>query len=185
MSLEKENIDFLIALCKKNNRAAQEELYNRFYKAMYHIAYHFVKDPMRAEDIMQEGFITAFEKLEQYQGGCTFPGWLKTIVVRKSLHELQQHKLRSLDAEEQHILLADTADEVPQEAPLAAEKKLQIALAQLPTKYQTLLKLYYLEGFDYEEIGELLDMSYANCRTSLSRAREQLKAKLQAVENFK
>ena len=98
MSLEKENIDFLIALCKKNNRAAQEELYNRFYKAMYHTAYHFVKDPMRAEDIMQEGFITAF---------------------------------------------------------------------------------------DYEEIGELLDMSYANCRTSLSRAREQLKAKLQAVENFK
>ena len=185
MSLEKQNIDFLIALCKKNNRAAQEELYNRFYKAMYHTAYHFVKDPMRAEDIMQEGFITAFEKLEQYQGGGTFPGWLKTIVVRKSLHELQQHKLRSLDAEEQHILLADTADEVPQEAPLAAEKKLQLALAQLPTKYQTLLKLYYLEGFDYEEIGELLDMSYANCRTSLSRAREQLKAKLQVVENFK
>lgn len=57
---------------KKNNRAAQEELYNRFYKAMYHTAYHFVKDPMRAEDIMQEGFITAFEKLEQYQGGGTF-----------------------------------------------------------------------------------------------------------------
>jgi RNA polymerase sigma factor (sigma-70 family) len=179
LSLDKENIDFLIALCKKNNSAAQKELYNRFYTAMYRTAYNFVKDPMLAEDIMQEGFITAFEKLDQYKGGGAFPGWLKQIVVRKSIQYLrEQPQMQYID--EIHPTSEETLEE--KELQPIATHHLHEALEQLPMKQQNILKLYYLEGFDYEEIGTVLNISYANCRTSLSRAREQLKLRLTALK---
>ena len=78
------SIDQLLPLCKEKDQRAQLEVYQRYHLAMYHSALRIVRNPVDAEDIMHEGFLTAFEKLAQYKGDNKFSGWLKQIVIRKA-----------------------------------------------------------------------------------------------------
>ena len=174
MNSDAEHTKELIQLSKKNNTRAQYELYNQYAKAMYNAALGILKDPVLAEEAMQEGFITAFDKLDQYRGESRFGGWLKQIILRKSYeHYHKKHKWVHMETDEF----------IEQEAPLtyddttadARSKALYRALEKLNPTDQVLLKLYYLEGYDHNEIMEITQLSYANCRTRLSRAKDRLK----------
>tara|TARA_X000000950_G_C13450570_1_gene471730 strand:+ start:146 stop:454 length:309 start_codon:yes stop_codon:yes gene_type:complete len=79
------HIDALIKACKKNDQNAQMELYQRYHQPLYQAAYSILKNRDDAQDAMQEGMIKAFEKLDQFQGEGNFGGWLRKIVVRKSI----------------------------------------------------------------------------------------------------
>ena len=74
-----QNIEQLLVLCSSGNQRAQLEIYNRYYKAMYNTSYRIVNDTYKAEDIMQESFLTAFEKLESLKDKTVFGGWRKEI----------------------------------------------------------------------------------------------------------
>ncbi len=155
------------------------ELYQRFYKDTYHAAFRILKNSDDAMDAMQEAFITAFQRLDQYSGEGSFGGWLHKIVVRKSIQYYHKNKVFVANAGLENSLhsnndLHERENEKAEIAPGALNK----ALNKLNERYQLILKLYYLEGYDYEEISEILNWSYANCRTTLSRAREQLKKQL-------
>lgn len=160
-------------MCKKNNQRAQLELYNRYNKAMYNAVYPILQDRVLAEEATQEGFIIAFRKLNQYQMENSFGGWLKKIVLRKSF-EYYRQKFRFVpltEASENDQIASETeGNTVLQER----KKKLYKALSQLKPSDQILLKLYYLEGYDHEELTEILQISHANCRTRLSRAKNKL-----------
>lgn len=80
------SIDQLLPLCKEQDERAQLEVYQRYHLAMYHSALRIVRNPVDAEDLMHEGFLTAFEKLDQYKGDNKFGGWLKQIVLRKAFN---------------------------------------------------------------------------------------------------
>ena len=86
------SIDQLLPLCKAKDERAQLEVYQRYHLAMYHSALRIVRNPVDAEDLMHEGFLTAFEKLEQYKGENKFGGWLKQIVLRKAFNLVKQKK---------------------------------------------------------------------------------------------
>ena len=88
--VEKMNIDQLLSRCKKQDQRAQLEVYQRYHLAMYHSALRIVQNPVDAEDIMHEGFLTAFDKLDQYKGGNKFGGWLTQIILRKAFSFLRQ-----------------------------------------------------------------------------------------------
>ena len=77
--------DSLIIGVRKNNRKAQLQLYKMYYKAMYNTAFRILKDSAEAEDVMQEAFLTAFRKIDEYKGDASFGSWLKRIVVNLSL----------------------------------------------------------------------------------------------------
>jgi RNA polymerase sigma factor (sigma-70 family) len=85
LSLTKQNIETLLVLCKKGNQLAQMEVYNRYHNAMFNTALRIVKDSAEAEDIMQESFLTAFNKLDSFNGEATFGSWIKRIVVNNSI----------------------------------------------------------------------------------------------------
>ena len=91
MTLTNHNIEQLIQLCKSGNQNAQLEVYNRYYKAMYNIAYRIVKDSFEAEDIMQDSFLTAFTKLESLKDALTFGSWLKRIVTNNSIYHYKKN----------------------------------------------------------------------------------------------
>ena len=172
MNLKSINSEALIDLCRQNNKQAQFELYKRYSKAMYTTALRIVDDPTLAEEATQEGFIIAFGKLHQYSQQNSFGGWLKKIVTHKS-YEYFKEKQKNLrlddQAEVQELYVAETVpknDKVP---------LLLKALEQLATKDQLMLKLYYLEGYDHQELAEIFEISYSNCRTKLSRAKSKLK----------
>ena len=174
--VQKMSIDQLLPLCKEQDERAQLEVYQRYHLAMYHSALRIVRNPVEAEDLMQEGFLTAFEKLDQYKGGNKFGGWLKQIVLRKAFN-LAKQKEKTNHYSVNEVTLPETTTEKEEENTVVIEQ-LQKALNQLKTRYRHVLILMYFEGYDYEEISDILNLNYGNCRTLVSRAKEQLKQKM-------
>ena len=85
MTPKQYNIEELILLCQQKNHRAQGEIYNRYAKAMYNVSFRIVKDAHYAEDVMQEGFLKAFNKINDYKKEVAFGAWLKRIIVNCSI----------------------------------------------------------------------------------------------------
>ena len=179
MNYQQQHINTLILACKKQDQKAQMELYQRFSEKLYYSAFRIVKNTEDALDAVQEGFINAFEKLDQFNETGSFDCWLRKIVVRKSIGYYQQNILFVRDEQLENKTELSVDEEENNKFPYELEKgKLEEALNKINERYQIILKLYYLEGYDHQEISEIMNWSYANCRTTLSRAREQLKKEL-------
>lgn len=176
MALTNHHIDQLLELCKNGNHLAQLEVYNRYYLAMYNSAIHIVKDPQEAEDVMQESFLTAFTKLHQFQGDASFGAWLKRIVINKSITKYRKQNVHA-DVDIEKLQLEDEEDSSYSEISYSEIKAKEVVscLAELKENYRLILTLHYLEGYDYDEISEIMKMSYSNCRTMLSRAKDSLR----------
>ncbi|TRW27445.1 RNA polymerase sigma factor [Flavobacterium zepuense] len=173
----------LITLCKAGNRNAQFEVYNRYYKPMYNTALRIVKDSHWAEDIMQEAFLKAFTKLDSFKGEVTFGAWLKKIVVNHSLDNYKKINKNAMDSLDDVLYkVEDTGS--PEEAKLDFQsvkvQEVMAAIQSLKESYRIILTLLYIEGFDQEEICDILAITPGNCRTTISRAKESLLKKLNA-----
>ncbi|MEA3478149.1 MAG: RNA polymerase sigma factor [Bacteroidota bacterium] len=171
----------LIDRCCENDRKAQYDIYKLYYKAMYNTALRILNNADDAEDIMQESFLDAFRKIDTYHGGATFGSWMKRIVINKSLDELRKRKdIFSIDKEGTDII-AEEIHEDPVEVLSYKVEKIRIAIADLPEQYRIILSLHLLEGYDHEEIAEILNITYGTSRTRYSRARQKLLAHLKKV----
>ena len=174
----------IIEKCKQNNRKAQMQLYNQYCDGMYIVAKRFLKDAADAEDVVQEAFIKAFTKLHQYKAEVTFGAWLKRIVVNKSIDFLKSKKQRLVELEEVHLKVIDTDDDdkwlVEDAITLSDVKK---AINKLPDKYQYVVMLYLIEGYDHQEISEILSISEIASRTQLSRGKSKLRELLTLKQN--
>lgn len=174
-----QNIEQLLLLCNSGNQSAQLEVYNRYNKAMFNTAIRIVKDSFKAEDIMQESFLTAFTKLNTLQDTKMFGAWLKRIVVNNSI-ALYNKTSKQSEVPLDTVLYKIEDDQGVDESNQANEKVKQImsVMKTLKPNYSLGLSLHLIEGYDYEEICEIMDISYANCRTLISRAKESLRQKL-------
>ncbi|MDH3321534.1 MAG: sigma-70 family RNA polymerase sigma factor [Flavobacteriaceae bacterium] len=163
----------LIEKCKKNDAKAQMQLYDMYCKAMYHTAYNFIKDDMTAQDIMQEAFIKAFKKIDTYTGEAAFGAWLKRIVINQSLDWIKKQKLETVSLDDQLIAVADDGDwDIESETSL---KDIYHCIEQLPQKCKNVVKLYLLEGYDHQEVAQILQISEVSSRSQLSRGKNRLK----------
>lgn len=151
---------------------------------MYNVALRIVKDTALAEDCMQEGFISAFEKMDTFKAEAAFGAWLKRIVVNKSIANYHKSK-KYVTMSETSEAFIETEELVETEDGLSSEdfsklKATQVinCMEELHTSYQRILTLHFIEGYDYEEICEILNISNANCRTLISRAKESLRKKI-------
>ncbi len=167
----------LLEACKRHDAKAQIEIYNRYYKAMYNTALRIVHNPDDAEDVMQEAFIKAFDKLNTLKNNTTFGAWLKRIVVNESILFLRQKKTH-LGLDEHINRIETTETETPIDTTTWQIKQLMEAIGELKDNYRIIINLYYIEGYDYEEIMQILNLSYANVRTLISRAKHKLKEKM-------
>ncbi|MGV6832307.1 MAG: RNA polymerase sigma factor [bacterium] len=187
MSHTNQHINQLIEQCKSGKRSAQLEIYNRYYKAMFNTAKRIVKDSYEAEDIMQEAFLTAFTKLDSLKETSTFGSWLKRIVINSSIQ--QYHKNQKHDDVPLNDVLYKVED-TPETGVITDEvtnlkaKQVLDTMNHLKENYRVALTLHLIEGYDYEEISEIMSISYANCRTTISRAKESLRKKLQPIAEY-
>ena len=168
-----------IELCKQNNRKAQLQVYNQYCDGMYCIAKRFVNHTAEAEDVVQEAFIKAFSKLHQFKGDVTFGAWLKRIVINKSIDYLKLKKQRLVELEDVHLKVIDTNENnswlVEDSTTL---DDIKAAINKLPDKYKYVLMLFLIDGYDHEEISEILNITQVASRTQLSRGKAKLKALL-------
>ena len=154
---------------------------------MYHVAARIVKNTAEAEDVMQESFIAAFDKIESFKGTATFGAWLKRIVVNNSISQYKKSaRFISVDDYE-GVITVDKAEEISSDGISEADYKsveasqLMRGLDLLNDKYRQVISLHYLEGYDYEEIGEIMNVSYGNARTLVSRAKDSLRIKIEQL----
>ncbi len=174
MHNKNQHINQLLQHCKNGKQSAQFEIYKLYYKAMYNTSLRILKDSFEAEDVMQESFLVAFTKLGTFKGEVTFGSWLKRIVINKSITQLRKNNKYeevSLDkVSEQSESTVDTT-----EYTMLKAKDISETINQLKDNYRLALTLHLIEGYDYEEIAEIMHITYQNSRTTISRAKNKLR----------
>ena len=181
MKANQQHINQLVKRCKKSDKNAQLALYKLYYKAMYNSALRILKDSFEAEDIMQEAFLTAFTKVNTFKGEVTFGAWLKKIVVNKSLTQLKKNN--RYEEVKLEAVRNDVDENYDLNYTILSPKDVLEKLQKLKDNYRIILTLNLIEGYDYEEIGQILNYSNENVRTTIFRAKKRLKQLLE--ENLK
>jgi RNA polymerase sigma-70 factor (ECF subfamily) len=162
----------LIDQCREGEREAQFRIYDLYYRAMFNTSLRIVKDPAEAEDIMQDSFLSAFEKIDTYSGSVSFGAWLKKIVVNRSLDSIKKKRMYFETLDESisaGISEPETEEDITEDV-----NKIREAILKLPDGFRIVLTLYLLEGYDHEEIAEILGISGSTSRSQYTRARQKL-----------
>lgn len=147
---------------------------------MYNVCLRMVGSQVDAEDVMQEAFLNAFTKIDTYQGVVSFGAWLKKIVINRSLDYLKKRKVK----------FEELNEKIPDEEPVTIDiseiqmEKLKNAIQKLPDGYRVVLSLYLLEGYDHEEIAQILGISNVSSRSQFMRAKLKLREMLHKEELF-
>ncbi|MDP9081266.1 MAG: sigma-70 family RNA polymerase sigma factor [Bacteroidota bacterium] len=164
----------LVVECKQGSKKACYELYKLYSKAMLNVAFRIVGNIAEAEDVLQEAFVDAFSKLKDFRQDTTFGLWLKQIVVNRSINLLRKRKLELVDLEgDQLENIADEEYDDGEETQYQAAR-VKDAMKELPEGYRLVISLYLLEGYDHEEIGQILNISENTSRTQFLRAKRKL-----------
>ncbi|HTD39486.1 MAG TPA: sigma-70 family RNA polymerase sigma factor [Mucilaginibacter sp.] len=164
----------LVVECKRGSKKACFELYRLYSKAMLNVAFRIVGNVDEAEDVLQEAFLDAFNRVKDFRQETTFGLWLKQIVVHRSINLLRKRRLELVELEDGQL------DNIPDEE-IESEEEVQYKVAQvkdamkeLPEGYRLVISLYLLEGYDHEEIGQILNISENTSRTQFLRAKRKL-----------
>lgn len=168
----------LISRCKKNERKAQEELYKLYSPKLFGVCLKYSENFQQAEDNLQDGFMTIFEKIGQYQAKGSFEGWMKRILINTALQKHRQLKVYRISSEE------DIEEEEPEvdTNDISADFLLQ-CVQELPHRYRQVFNLYVLDGHTHKEISELLNISLGTSKSNLARARHSLREKIELLKH--
>lgn len=143
---------------------------------MYNTCARIVKDTTEAEDIMQEAFLSAFDKINTYKGDVSFGAWLKKIVINKAI-DAQRKKKEFFEQIDDKVSLIENDDYNIEIDELNKDKinKILKAVSQLSDGYRIVLTLYLFEGYDHDEISKILNISNSTSRSQYARAKIKLK----------
>jgi RNA polymerase sigma factor (sigma-70 family) len=163
----------LLTKCKKGNHKAQFEIYKLYYKGMYNVSFRIVQNKQDAEDIMQESFLSAFEKLETWSQEVSFGSWLKRIVINRSLDYLKKKKAELTELDEKETIIENNKPENDEIVSLKIEE-IKKAVNALPKKYRIVTLMFLFEGYTHDEISEIEDITPEASRVRLKRAKEMI-----------
>ena len=152
---------------------AHYRLYKLYSKAMYNVGLRITRSEEEAEDVLQEAFINAFRNIDSYRGDATFGAWLKRIVVNKAINAVNRKKHDPIPDDDRW----DVAEEEPpaEYGEGLTVDRVKRCMEELPDGYRTVLSLYLLEGYDHQEIGEIMGISESTSKSQLNRAKAKLR----------
>jgi RNA polymerase sigma-70 factor (ECF subfamily) len=133
-----------------------------------------------AEDVMQEAFLNAFRNIDTYRGEVSFGAWLKRIVINRSLDHLKKKKLKLEEINDKTAQIADYQMEMKE----VNVEVIKNTIQQLPDGYRVVLSLFLIEGYDHEEISQILGITNSNSRTQFLRAKNKLRELLKDKEIY-
>ena len=171
-------LEQLIQGCIRNERSAQEKLYRLFYPKMMALVRRYIDHEMQAEEIMNNGFLRAFQKVKQYNFQGSFEGWLRKIIFHAVADYVKQNTRytdKILLVEKDEYVHKDHADK------MYYDQLLQL-VQLLPDATRTVFNMYVMEGFTHKEIGNILGISEGTSKWHLSEGRRVLKEKIEAME---
>jgi RNA polymerase sigma factor (sigma-70 family) len=169
----------LVKGCIKKNLACQRELYEMYAYKLLSVCYRYAKDKMEAEDVLQEGFIKVFEKIDTFNFKGSLEGWIRRIIVNTAINNYRQNLKRY-----NHLEL-DQAESITDDFSINRKydaEELMDMVRSLPEGYKAIFNLYAIDGFSHKEIGEMLGISESTSKSQLSRARKYLQALIKQKE---
>ncbi len=169
----------LIGLCIKGDRIAQKALYDRLAPRMFPLCIRYVGEREVAEDILQDGFVTLFTRLDSFKGDGSFEGWARKIFVNTALMYLR--KKDALKMSEEIDSARNLSTDMTSQMDDIGYKELMRLITTLPAGFRTVFNMYVVEGYSHKEIAEALGISETTSRTQLSRARTWLQNKIQEM----
>lgn len=174
----------LVARCRKQDRKAQRELYDRLSMRMFPVCLRYMGEREKAKDVLHDGFITLFSKLDDYRGEGLFEGWARRIFVTACLMQIRKNDILKQTVQiDGESTKAETSLELdPQETAQLDADKLMELIVSMPEGFRTVFNLYAIEGYSHKEIAQMLSLSEGGCRSQLSRARVWLQEKLKKMK---
>lgn len=157
--------------CKQRKSSAQQALYRHFSAKMMAVCYRYAKDREEAEDMLQEGFIKIFQKINEYKHEGSLEGWIRRIVVNTAIDHLRKQKHWQNQVELEEVKGQDAGYEISDG--LEMEYLMKI-IQQLPSGYRAIFNLYAIEGFSHKEIAQQLRITESTSRSQYTRARSVL-----------
>lgn len=176
MSKDKEHE--LIRKCLEGDRVAQKALYETFSRVMYGLCLRYSSNADEAKDILQDGFVKVFTKMDQFSFNGSFEGWMKRIFVNTALEYYRVNKVHMYHSD------VDAAFEKPHHdftVEKLGQKEILQAINSLAPGYRTVLNLFIVEGYSHAEIGEMMGITEGTSKSQLSRARVQLQIALEKL----
>ncbi|MEZ5043064.1 MAG: sigma-70 family RNA polymerase sigma factor [Saprospiraceae bacterium] len=168
----------LVQACLQKERQAQRQLYNKYIKAMYHLVIRMIPDTAATEDIVQESFIKVFQYLDHFKGESSLGAWIKRITINTTLSHLRKKEKLVFTDEFVGTALEDVS--TPEQKMVFDIQKIHDAIKQLPAGSRMVLSLHLLEGYQHQEIAQILNISVSTSKTQYRRARLLLQ---QALKN--
>ena len=166
----------IIAGCKKKDRKSQQRLFELLASKMYGHCLRYTKNEVDAQDVLQEGFIKVFDKINTLQNPSVLESWMSRIFINEALGRWRKKKagpdfvdVEAVDAQ------ADSTDETDGSVSELEVNDVLELIKQLPDNQQAVLNMYAIDGLSHNEICEMLDISLTNSKTLLRRARIKLK----------
>jgi RNA polymerase sigma-70 factor (ECF subfamily) len=174
MSTTKDIHNELIERCKRGDVKAQYSIFKKYSQAMYNISIRFMGNSMDAEDVLQEAFVQAFQKLNTFRGESSFGSWLKRIVVNRCISQLRKKKIHFEELNESTLNIEGEAEIEENMDPDRVHK----AIKELPEGARTIINLFALEGYKHKEIARILNITESTSKTQYFRAKQMIAEKL-------
>ncbi len=141
---------------------------------MFNTCIRLLNNKPEAEDVLQESFVEAFRNLHAFENRTSFGGWLKQICVNRSINQLKKRKINWVDIEKLDINNTAIESQSAHEDLEWKVDSVKNAIKRLPDGYRTVVSLYLLEGYDHEEIAEILQVAQSTTRTQFTRGKQKL-----------
>ena len=176
-------LEQLVPACRNGDRKAQKRLFDALAPKMMALCLRYIGDRPTAEDVLQDGFVTLFSRLDSYSGAGSFEGWARRIFVNTALMHLRKTDALKLsdDIGEARGLFTEEATPVQK----MGYRELMSLIERLPVDARTVFNMYVIEGYSHKEIAETLGFNEATSRSKLQRARIRLQEMIQRTEEQK
>lgn len=171
----------LVKACQQGDAKAQRRVYEKYAPKMLGICFRYVHDDFEAEEIMIEGFVRVFDKIESFKLEGSFEGWIRRIMVNESLMYLRSNKKYQFGISYDQILYEPEPEQFRNDLETQDLWKL---IEKLPIGYKTVFNLYAIEGYSHAEIAKQLGITESTSKSQLSRARVVLQHELMKVESL-
>lgn len=167
----------LINGCVRGKRKSQEELFKRYYSKMMIVSMRYTKNADEAADILQDGFLKVFAKLEAYNYEGSFEGWIRRIIANTAIDQLRKRKNDFILLQEDQSLedFAELIEEdLGEEEVEFKPDQVLAAMHELSPAYRTIFNLYVFENLTHKEIADNLDISVGTSKSNLAKAKRNL-----------
>lgn len=166
----------LLQACVRQDRKAQKVLYEMYSPRMLTLCIRYVGDRERAKDLLQDGFITVFDKVGSYNGSGSFEGWLRRIFVNTALMHLRKGDVLKY-SEELVVVDREQVDDCKGFGQVSSGELLKL-ISAMPVGFRTVFNMYAIEGYSHQEIAKEIRISEGSSRSQLCRARCWLQERL-------